>query len=986
MKVFKLVLYIFLFSSVAAYSQQPTIPNTSICFTTGSKASITVRTTAVSPTYVWYFKASTSSWVKIDASSAGTVYSDFNIATLTITKSATLPVKGTSYKVIVTSGTTVLNSNEAILSVDPAPVTKTITGASAVCAGGSKTLTYGAGSVGTIQWQSSTTSATADDFMDLYGETAEVCTATDLQQTTWFRVINTSGVCDSKYSLAVQVVVDPVPFEGYIDGGDVSVCKTSNTSALTLIGYEGTIQWQKAPDAGGFPGTFVAISLATSDTYTATNLLTSTYFKAIVSSGVCAKAATEPVLIHVDSAPVTKTITGASAVCAGDSKILTYGTGSIGDIQWQYSNTSATADDFIDLYGETAEVYTATDLQQTTWFRVMNTSGVCDPKYSLAVQVVVDPVPVEGYIDGGDISVCKTSNTTALTLIGYEGTIQWQKAPDAGGFPGTFVAISLATSDTYTATNLLTSTYFKAIVSSGVCAKAATEPVLIHVDPTPVIKTITGASAVCAGDSKTLTYGTGSIGDIQWQYSNTSATADDFMDLYGETAEVYTATDLQQTTWFRVMNTSGVCDPKYSLAVQVVVDPVPVEGYIDGGDVSVCKTSNTTVLTLIGYEGTVQWQKAPDVGGFPGTFVAISSATSDTYTATNLLTSTYFKAIVSSGVCAKAATEPVLIHVDPTPVIKTITGASAVCAGGSKTLTYGAGSIGDIQWQYSTTSATANDFMDLYGETAAVYTATNLQQTTWFRVMNTSGVCGSVYSAEVQVLVSSNTTTTFTQVGSICSGTTLEQLPTKSINAITGTWTPALNNAISTTYTFTPIAGVCANAATMSIVVNSTAPPIGASIQYFIMDIPKTISDLVVSGSNVCWYSSLDDALANRIPLDLKAILVQGNKYYAMQTVNGCRSISPLEVEVLVDGTLGITVFNSKELQFYPNPVEDYLTLIYPDIISDIQLYNVMGESVFIAHPNSLKTMLNLNYLPSGIYFVEVKANNTKGIVRIIKK
>jgi streptogramin lyase len=71
----------------------------------------------------------------------------------------------------------------------------------------------------------------------------------------------------------------------------------------------------------------------------------------------------------------------------------------------------------------------------------------------------------------------------------------------------------------------------------------------------------------------------------------------------------------------------------------------------------------------------------------------------------------------------------------------------------------------------------------------------------------------------VSVTVNPNVTPTFTAVAPICSGASLSALPTTSTNGITGTWSPALNNTATTTYTFTPTTGFCANIATMSIIV-----------------------------------------------------------------------------------------------------------------------------------------------------------------------
>ncbi len=71
----------------------------------------------------------------------------------------------------------------------------------------------------------------------------------------------------------------------------------------------------------------------------------------------------------------------------------------------------------------------------------------------------------------------------------------------------------------------------------------------------------------------------------------------------------------------------------------------------------------------------------------------------------------------------------------------------------------------------------------------------------------------------------SSVTPTFNQVAPICSGAALAPLPTTSLNGITGTWAPALNNTTTTTYTFTPAAGQCATTATMTIVVNPVLSP-----------------------------------------------------------------------------------------------------------------------------------------------------------------
>jgi hypothetical protein len=63
-------------------------------------------------------------------------------------------------------------------------------------------------------------------------------------------------------------------------------------------------------------------------------------------------------------------------------------------------------------------------------------------------------------------------------------------------------------------------------------------------------------------------------------------------------------------------------------------------------------------------------------------------------------------------------------------------------------------------------------------------------------------------------------TPAFTAVAPICKGTAFS-LPASSGNGITGNWTPAINNQATTTYTFMPDAGQCANSIAMNVEVKT---------------------------------------------------------------------------------------------------------------------------------------------------------------------
>lgn len=80
--------------------------------------------------------------------------------------------------------------------------------------------------------------------------------------------------------------------------------------------------------------------------------------------------------------------------------------------------------------------------------------------------------------------------------------------------------------------------------------------------------------------------------------------------------------------------------------------------------------------------------------------------------------------------------------------------------------------------------------------------------------------------AFLTIVVIPTVTPIFDQVLPICVGESLAPLPLRSINGINGTWSPALNNRITTTYVFTPSGGTCVLPTTMTISVLQETEPL----------------------------------------------------------------------------------------------------------------------------------------------------------------
>ncbi len=104
--------------------------------------------------------------------------------------------------------------------------------------------------------------------------------------------------------------------------------------------------------------------------------------------------------------------------------------------------------------------------------------------------------------------------------------------------------------------------------------------------------------------------------------------------------------------------------------------------------------------------------------------------------------------------------------------------------------------------------------------------AINNTATTTYTFTPSAGTCSSIATMTITVNPLS-ITPIFLDVTPICNGGTLLPLPTTSQNGVIGTWSPALNNLATTTYTFTPTSGQCALTATKSIIVN---PVLGVTV------------------------------------------------------------------------------------------------------------------------------------------------------------
>ena len=85
--------------------------------------------------------------------------------------------------------------------------------------------------------------------------------------------------------------------------------------------------------------------------------------------------------------------------------------------------------------------------------------------------------------------------------------------------------------------------------------------------------------------------------------------------------------------------------------------------------------------------------------------------------------------------------------------------------------------------------------------------------------------------------------------------------------------------------------------------------------------------------------------------------------------------------------TLGLdTVQDQAAFTYYPNPVNNILTLDAQKNIESVVAYNMLGQEVLRLSPNTVNTEVDMSSLTSGAYFVKVSIQGATKTIRVIKQ
>jgi hypothetical protein len=84
--------------------------------------------------------------------------------------------------------------------------------------------------------------------------------------------------------------------------------------------------------------------------------------------------------------------------------------------------------------------------------------------------------------------------------------------------------------------------------------------------------------------------------------------------------------------------------------------------------------------------------------------------------------------------------------------------------------------------------------------------------------------------------------------------------------------------------------------------------------------------------------------------------------------------------------TLSNTSFNSTDFTFYPNPVNDILSISTASTVDNIKVYNMLGQMVVETAPKVSNPQVDMKELQSGVYLVTLKVGGSLQTFRVIKQ
>ncbi len=616
------------------------------------------------------------------------------------------------------------------ISVGGTLQTATANALDSACSGSnSGTLTL-SGQFGTIvRWETSTSGGNP---WSSIAHTGTSYTYSNLTQTTYFRVIVKNGGDPEAASTSVQIRVDQATVVGTVTG-DNFVCTNSNSGVINVTaGTGGIVSWQTSFNNG----TAWNENATNVNAQSYTNLTATTWYRAVAQNGACAKDTSNIAKVIVNTQTAGGTVLAKNGLatitaCIGNQQDTLTLSGKSGNvIGWETANSNSGPWSYIFNSG-TKEVYQ--NLNSTTYYRAIVHNPGCDTVFSAIGKIEIDSASTAGNISGTE-DLCAGTNSGSLTLSGNTGSVQnWLTSTD-----GTNYSLLPNPTSSYSISNQVQTTYYKAFVKNGVCPNDTSNAHLVEVNAATVGGSVNGTSNVCFGINGGNLNLTGNTGEVlRWQSSPTGNNP--WTDIV-KLDSTLNYSNIENTTSFRAVVQNSGCLVAFSNAAKLTIDATTQSGTLTGTG-AICASGNSGGVYSVNKTGsTVDWLTSTNNGAT----WSLVSTTNDTISFNNLATETWYRSIVKSGVCIADTTTIGKLTISPATVGGKVNDSAVVCASSNGATLKLSGHTGDIiRWESASNSG--GPWGSVTNTTdSLVYS--NLLNSAYFRAIVQSPDCNSLPS------------------------------------------------------------------------------------------------------------------------------------------------------------------------------------------------------------------------------------------------
>ena len=598
---------------------------------------------------------------------------------------------------------------------------------------------------------------------------------------------------------------------------------------------------------------------------------------------------------------------------------------------------------------------------------------------------VISPNIYAGEASANPLEIC-SSGTTTLNITDWIGdSLQWQQSENGT----TWTDITDATTESYTTTTFTENRYFRAEIYAEGENPVTTDVLFVEVFETPVAGTATSnTNEICGGESVELSL-EGSTGSIQWQSSTDEA---NWTNINGAVTTPYTTTALTGDIYFRAQVSNGVCTAVNSNSSFVTVNESPDGGTVTAENTAICE-GESTIISLAGHVGTIQWQKSTD----QESWTDITDATSETYTTEALTMDTYYQAVLSTASCGSATSNNVMIDTyAPLTAGSVESNTSEICAGETVDLNL-SGYSGNIQWQKSDDGSS---WLNIYGATAETYTSNALSSDRYFRARVSNAGCGEVYSNELLITVNplAETGAITSDETSVCEGSTI----TLNTSDYLGTmqwqvsddnteWTN-LDGATADNYTSEVLTtscffrlmatNGCGDVYSEPLEISVFANPISA-FTYETDSLDIILTNESENADGYTWDFG-DGAGTSTATNPVYTYAAAGNYTVALSASNGICPDSQWSEEVNISGT-GIDDLAKLGIEIFPNPTNGIFNVTV-EAKATITIMNNTGKIVHQELINNTTTEVDIKSLPDGYYIIRFLTGDQMAYKKIIKQ